>query len=274
MSSRPRVSEVRAPAATVTDNIEDASVNLEIPAHEVASSGEKSSASEGITAKGVKSKNQSLTRTSVVAWSRRYWPPLHHYYDSCLPEVGAIITSMIAAIAIAVILGVYGGKASPDVALGLTLNSIISILATTSRVSLVYSVSNSLGQAKWLWFKHSLPRSVQDMETFDNASRGPLGALGLLWGRPCGYFTSLGAMVITLTLIFDPFVQQVVRFNSRLVFIPSDQVSTVQANFLAVDGPVRTTTRAVNSAFWRDDFSLKTVCPSGNCTFPLFTSVA
>jgi hypothetical protein len=59
------------------------------------------------------------------------------------------------------------------------LNAIISILATAAKGALLLPVAEAISQHKWLWFRRS-QRKLQDIETFDNASRGPWGALTML----------------------------------------------------------------------------------------------
>ena len=113
-------------------------------------------------------------------------------------------------------------------AIGITLNAIISILATASRVSLAFAISNTMGPIKWLWLKTSEPKLLSDLQSLDSASRGPAGSLGLLSTHLRWSVASIGAIVTLLMLLFDPFVQQVVRFEHRVVYSPSDQVAAVK----------------------------------------------
>jgi hypothetical protein len=61
----------------------------------------------------------------------------------------------------------------------ISLNALISTLATISKASLMLAVAACISQLKWLYFE-SAPHRIQDIQIFDNASRGPLGALNLL----------------------------------------------------------------------------------------------
>ena len=75
---------------------------------------------------------------------------------------------------------------------------------------------------------------MQDVQLFDGASRGPYGALafllavrtkfgiGLCCCSCCADSSfrsqaSVGAAIVVLMLLFDPFIQQVVTFPDRLV---------------------------------------------------------
>lgn len=62
----------------------------------------------------------------------------------------------------------------------ITPNAIISFLATLNKASMLLPVAEVLVQLKWLWFQ-ARRRRVFDLQIFDDASRGPLGSLRLLW---------------------------------------------------------------------------------------------
>ena len=62
------------------------------------------------------------------------------------------------------------------------LNGILSILSTVAKASMLLAVSASISQFKWLRFRNSgKARSLQDIQVYDNASRGPWGALEMLF---------------------------------------------------------------------------------------------
>lgn len=54
------------------------------------------------------------------------------------------------------------------------ISSIIALLNTGLKASMMVGVVASLGQLKWLWFTNC--RNLKDIQTFDVASRGPSGA--------------------------------------------------------------------------------------------------
>lgn len=72
-----------------------------------------------------------------------------------------------------------------------SLNSVIALLATVARSSLMVSVAASIGQRKWRWFlpkkygrkasaAESPERPFRDFEVFDDSSRGLLGSIMLI----------------------------------------------------------------------------------------------
>lgn len=82
-----------------------------------------------------KTRNCSLFRSSPWFW-----------------EILSLVFSFACFIAIVVTLLVYNNKPSPNLPQGVTLNAIISILATKSKASLAFVASESIGQLKWTWF--------------------------------------------------------------------------------------------------------------------------
>lgn len=61
-----------------------------------------------------------------------------------------------------------------------TPNTIISIIATFTKASLLLPVAEVLSQLKWLHFQDRI-QQLSHLQVFDDASRGPLGSLRLLW---------------------------------------------------------------------------------------------
>jgi len=121
-------------------------------------------------------------------------------------EVLSVALSWACIISIAAILWHYDGKTFPSVPGGITLNAIVSTLATVAKSSLMFASSALLGQMKWDWFEEK-PRPLYHLDLYDEACRGPLGATKLLFGRTALSFASLGAIVTVLGLAVDPFVQ-------------------------------------------------------------------
>ena len=61
----------------------------------------------------------------------------------------------------------------------ITLNSLLAILSAVSKSSLLIPVASGISQLKWTRFNQQ--RSLLDLQRFDDASRGPLGSLMLLF---------------------------------------------------------------------------------------------
>lgn len=95
------------------------------------------------------------------------------------PETSGILASASLLIALVVILAAYDGKAVFEWK-GVTLNTVLSVISTASKASLLYSISELISQWKWIVFT-STRRPLIDFERIDAASRGPWGSLELMW---------------------------------------------------------------------------------------------
>lgn len=73
--------------------------------------------------------------------------------DSWVLEIISMIFSTACFIAIVAILIAFNGKKRPSISYDLSLNAIISILATACKSSLVFAVGEAIGQLKWVWFQ-------------------------------------------------------------------------------------------------------------------------
>ncbi|KAJ5403245.1 hypothetical protein N7509_003116 [Penicillium cosmopolitanum] len=192
--------------------------------------------------------------------------------DTWFLECLAMAFSFASFIAVIIILRAYDQKPSPNLSYGLTLNSIVSLLATASRSSLLFVVAAAVGQLKWIWIQHR-ERPVLDMQSFDDASRGPLGALYLLFQHRGLSIASLGAIVTVLSMALDPFIQQILSYPVQQTPGSSTQATMPQALTFASNTNYTFLEQSYNAALWNTDFAVNPTCPSGNCTWPEFQSL-
>ena len=92
-------------------------------------------------------------------------------------EILAVLLSLSSFSALVIVLLVYDGRAVPQ--LRISLNAIVSILGTISKTSMMFSITATLSQFKWLLFSGK-SRQLKDLQLYDDASRGPLGSSALL----------------------------------------------------------------------------------------------
>ena len=104
------------------------------------------------------------------------------FVDWWAGELLAILLSIIAFLTIIIMLHKYDNHPLPRLPHQVTLNFLVSTLATIIKSTLLLAVASALGQYKWLWIS-SRQRRLQDLQVFDEASRGPLGATKLLTSR-------------------------------------------------------------------------------------------
>lgn len=172
--------------------------------------------------------------------------------------------------------GKCSGHRTPNLPEVVNLNAIVSILATISSSSLLFSVSAAMGQAKWDWISEQ-PRLLRDLELLDEASRGPLGSFEMLFHPTVLSVSTLGSVATLLNLAVGPFVQQLIDIRTAPVPIASDQVWTPIMSFPSRYLNARSSEiiDAYNSGIWTDAsiYSRWAQCPTGNCTWPAFTSL-
>jgi hypothetical protein len=84
-----------------------------------------------------------------------------------------------AAFAVIVVLLItYRNKRFDSWHSDIQITTIIAALSQLAQSALLVSLAACLGQLKWTWLKDE--RSAQDLQLFDEASRGPYGSLCLL----------------------------------------------------------------------------------------------
>jgi hypothetical protein len=100
-----------------------------------------------------------------------------------------------------------------------SLNAVISALVVATKAALIYTTACCIGQLKWQHFQHSLHRrSLYDLKIFDEASKGPLGALKLVLRlRHVSLIAWLGGLIVVAAVFVEVFGQQVLVYKSRNV---------------------------------------------------------
>ncbi|KAL2832742.1 hypothetical protein BJY01DRAFT_253764 [Aspergillus pseudoustus] len=196
--------------------------------------------------------------------------------DTWFYEILATVFSVGCFVSIVGILAAFDGKPTPTFAYSLTLNTVISILATASKASLIFMISECTGQLKWLWFyKGGDRKPLNGMQLFDSASRGPLGALMVLFQHKGGSLVSLGALIMLLSTPYDAFVQQILTYPIRNTIIATDSPAAPAQRATSLLLPLLGDDEEdiVQIGQWSDDFTVAPSCPSGNCTWPVYNSV-
>jgi hypothetical protein len=165
------------------------------------------------------SDNTDTTADIHTAPKRRWLPALFWLWE-CM----AAIASAACMTAVVAILIRMESQPLEQWKLRISLNATIAIFIIVAKLISPLVIAACIAQSKWVRFKSSA-RRVQELDLFDNASRGPSGALVLLsrvrWG-----LASVGAVAKVLAIGVDTFAQQVIRFDTRKVEVPgNDQAS-------------------------------------------------
>ncbi|KAJ9617383.1 hypothetical protein H2204_013849 [Knufia peltigerae] len=199
--------------------------------------------------------------------------------DNWLWELGAATLCLCVLASIVGILIAYDNHAVPDLPEGISINAIISFLASLAKASLMVILAASIRQEKWLWFIDR-PRPLDVVDSFEEASRGPYGSLELILTWKGSFRALLAALVTILALGFEPFIQQLVQIN--VVNVPTNSEPATIRTPTSYDEPVSgnlggssLSLNALIGAFGGASGAVPTpVCPTGNCTWPLYDTLA
>ncbi|KAG8528558.1 uncharacterized protein KY384_006730 [Bacidia gigantensis] len=193
-------------------------------------------------------------------------------------ELAACVIAILAISGVVATLRPHQGKPLPQWPYHLTVNTLLSIYMTVLRGVVVTIATEGLGQLKWSWLKEERP--IMDITRYDAATRGPLGALTLLWHlRTRNLLSSTGAVIALLILIVDPFGQQIIHYYTCSVAIDHLQAEVPRTNvFLpeVFNGPGGASGFTVEPALQAavpdgalgSGINMNALCPSTNCTFP------
>lgn len=130
-------------------------------------------------------------------------------------EILAISVSIAALISTAGVLLTYQNQPLSSWTFRYLPNSVVSQLMTVSRSALMFSTASCIGQLSWLHIRQK-PQALSDLQSFDDASRGPAGAASILVFAKRYRFPVIIASLITIaTLLMEPFSQQVLQFPLR-----------------------------------------------------------
>ncbi|KAH7144313.1 hypothetical protein B0J13DRAFT_635348 [Dactylonectria estremocensis] len=217
------------------------------------------------------------------------------------PEFVSMLSSLLSLIAIAILLALWCDKPLSKWSLFLSLNTVVSILALINKAPLAFVVGSCLTQEKWAWYsKRQGPLST--FVSIEEASRGPLGCLWLLWDLKVSHWVSFGAAITICLLAIDPFIQSIIFYSGDFANIDSLTASIPRASKLDIGSWERDT--AIDIAYhdhmnvqatyrvYPDMGMLFTVqmgfvngstsrtteppgvsCPTGNCSWPAYSTL-
>lgn len=202
-------------------------------------------------------------------------------------EMATSVTAVSLLVAIIIIVRKQDNQPTGNWTFPVTLNSLIALLSTILRGSMVVIAAEILSQMKWMLLSPSTPLApLSHFQKFDDASRGIWGTLGLI---PIVFLRSpistLCALTILLSFAVGPFTQQslttinrIVPFQSGIAALPVAQsiiggaVTYVGGGLLDTAVP-EVTVEAQNQILaavlspQNGEWSIKPDCSSGNCQF-------
>ena len=133
--------------------------------------------SQDDTAKLIETRLQESLESAKPSLKSQKFPELRWW----LPEILASILSLISFISLVVLIWHYQGQSLDGLRLpgSLTLNGLVSIIATINRAALMIPVGSIMSQEVWLWLSKRRGR-LADLELSDEASRGAWGSAKFL----------------------------------------------------------------------------------------------
>lgn len=228
-------------------------------------------------------KRQVLARSKGKATTRRT-SALRHW----IPEIVSFWISLSALVAIVAVVRTRHGKPLPEWRSPFTINFLVSVFTSILKAALMMPIAEALSELKWVWFADSRPLS--NMDDFDSASRGPRGSLRFLFKLPRNGIACLGAFITILGLGIGPVTQLVVQTYDCLTEQPGSatisRTNSFKAQGMRLEGSSFEQTfaldRSMSSAIYQGllsppknaTSSILHDCPSGNCTFPSYSSLA
>ena len=147
-------------------------------------------------------------------------------------EITCAVFSILCVVAIVVILSRIDGRLLSSWTEAVSPNAVIAVLSTAAKAAMLLPVAESISQIKWLDLKRGAVASLEHLEQFDNASRGPWGALKLFWHArrsPFMFPTYLGCFVTIAAIAVDPFTQQILSFEQKATQVPGVQSSVTRS---------------------------------------------
>ena len=163
---------------------------------------------------------------------------------------------------------------------GIKLSATISVLAQIAATLLGVSLSASIGQVKWIWFRQ--PRPLVHYRSIDEASKGFIGSLLLLCHWRGGLLAISGAILSVLLLAVPPAAQQTLgqtfQSPSVPVTIPLAQYapffnysSASDNNPNKINAPIQASLMTGSLSRTVQDYNDTLVgpvtCQSNNCSF-------
>lgn len=200
----------------------------------------------------------------------RYW----QWEIACLAVSVALIGAIIG------ILCHYEGQQMPRWPFSINLNTIIALLATILRTTMLVAAAEVISQAKWDWF--SRPRPLSHLNDFESASRGVAGSLKLLFVAPQASLAIVAALITISSLAIGPFTQQAIKTVACPQILEEANASIPVAHSM----PGRAKYYRIGAGQWEVDVDMKGAmiqamtnpssndskivasCETGNCTFP------
>ncbi|KAF1936137.1 hypothetical protein EJ02DRAFT_438724 [Clathrospora elynae] len=261
--------------------------NTDTTPHSEAEDERKVSPSSGSTGQ----ENRSLDFTQRIEKKLAEYNASNSVFKRWLFEM---LSWLISAFCMIAIVFIYVHVKDRPISESASLLIWTNVLGKVASAALIVPTSEALGQLKWNWFHNS--NAMWDFEIFDKASRGPWGALMLLFRTKGRSLAALGALLVVLLLAIDTFFQQVVEMPDRWTLQTTAAVAPM-AYVYDPGSPMQYRDGFEMAQKERDTFlviekfsygngtqpvlfgngtrpDIPVSCPTSNCTWPLFETLS
>ncbi|KAI1131853.1 hypothetical protein F5Y10DRAFT_232702 [Nemania abortiva] len=141
-------------------------------------------------------------------------------------------------------------------------------------------VADAISRGKWAWFSSkqtkTTGRPLRDLESMDDASRGPWGSIVWLHRHPSRLnVVNMGAILTILVLPLNFLSQQLVSIGTRSVVDPSGYAHILWARNSIFSEPSMSGLKVAHAQgiYSPTVEDLPVMCSSGNCTWNIVPSV-
>ncbi|KAL2211302.1 hypothetical protein CC79DRAFT_194693 [Sarocladium strictum] len=141
---------------------------------------------------------------------------LLQYVTAWATELIWCLLSVILLMGLVMVLSTFDNRPLPKLPLGLTLNTIVAILATASRAVTVFLIGQGISQMKWNQYVGT-ERPLINLHVFDEASRGPWGSLQMVFRSRGNFLAFLASFLIISSLASSTLTQSAIAYIPRLV---------------------------------------------------------
>lgn len=190
--------------------------------------------------------------------------------------------AIILLVAMFALLVNFDGQAVPNWGLSLNLSTLLAMMSTIFRATILLVLSQTIAQAKWYWLSGSKKRPLLDIQAFDLGSRRALGAISLIPTTAKDSLPiTLAAALSAISIATGPFVQQSIGTTTCLRQVPGTATLPF-AHYVPRQGghcrscmPGALDADAENMLFsaltYPEEANINQIqmsCTTGNCTFP------
>ncbi|KAI4728315.1 hypothetical protein E4T49_03962 [Aureobasidium sp. EXF-10728] len=193
------------------------------------------------------------------------------------PELLSLVLATTVLCIVTIGLQVLNNNPLSAWTLPISLNAAVSALIVATKACVVYSSASCLGQLKWLHFSHATTaRFLYDIKVFDEASKGPLGAVKLVCrGRYVSLTAVMAAVIVATAVCMEVFGQQVLAYEVRKVVVEGQKAAFAVTQHLAAQEQwyldytmMSELQKVLLAAIFRGKQELGFECGAAECTWP------